>query len=168
MMLLFSSFVASLDGFLIGISLKFMKQDLTFRNISMLFFFNLILYSILLSLYSFFQFNFVTKFIATLFYLIFAFLAFRDKPEEEISIKRDLSLVSCIFLTLTHSIDGAFVSLSFVYEYPLWVIIFLFSFMAVLLMFMGYFFAGHIKHVKKSNYISALLFFLLAFFNQFL
>jgi len=168
MMLVFSSFVASIDGFLIGISLKFMKQNLTIRNLSILFLCNLVLYSLLLSLYSFFQFSFVTKFMATIFYLIFAFLAFREKPEEEISFTHDLSFVSCIFLTLTHSIDGAFVSLSFVYEYPLWMIIILFSFMAVLLMFLGYFFASQVKHIKKSNYVSGLLFFLLAIFNQFL
>ncbi len=167
MMLLISSFVASLDGFIIGIGLKGNRIQLTYKEFFILFFENIILYSILLFLYSFLQFQFITNFISTLFYLILAFLSFRNKEEETTIFSKKLNLLSCFFLTLSHSMDGVLVSLGFVYEYPLGIIVFLFSFMAVLLIVLGYFFANTFSMPKKSNYISAFLFLLLAIWNHF-
>ncbi len=167
MMLLFGAFVASLDGLLIGIGLKLMNRKMSIRNIGTLFLDNFIIYSILLSLYYLFEFQFVTKFISTLLYFLLAILSLRSQ-EESVSIPKGLSFIHCIALTLTHSIDGVCVSVGFVYHYPLWIIISLFSFMSVFLMVLGYLLGGRVPQVKKSNYVSALLFFLLALFNQFL
>lgn len=167
MMLLFGSFVASLDGLLIGISLKIMQRKISFQNIITLFLGNFFIYCILLSLYYFFAFQFVTKFISTLLYCMLAIFSLCNK-EEQRNLTKNLSFIHCITLTFTHSIDGALVSIGFVYHYPLWIIILMFSFMAVFLMILGYLLGGRIKGIKKSNYVSALLFFALALSNQFL
>lgn len=168
MLLFLSSLVASFDGFLIGISLKCMNLKLSIQNICVLFISNFVIYSCVIFLYTFFQFQFVTQFVSTLLYLFFAFLAWKDNDSfEEHTPIQELHLFPCILLALTHSFDGALVSLNFVYEYPCLLLIFLFSFMAVLLLVLGYLFANSFHHIKKSNYFSALFFVLLAIWNQF-
>lgn len=167
MMLLISSFVASLDGFIIGIGLKGNRIQLKWKEFIILFVENIFLYSFLLFLYSFFHFQFITPFISTLLYLVLAFFSFRNKEEDIPIVSKNLNVFSCFFLTLTHSLDGVLVSLGFVYEYPLFVIIILFSFMAIFLIGLGYFFAKSFPMSKKSNYISTVLFLFLAIWNQF-
>ncbi len=167
MMLIFSAFVASLDGLLIGLSLRLSHQKLTYFNIFILFSGNIFLYSTLLSIYFLFHFQFVTKFISTIFYIFLAYNSFSQKNKETLPETTCLNFSSCLFLTLVHSIDGALVSLGFVYEYPIFLIIFLFSFMAVLLMVIGNYGGSFFQNIKKSNYYGAFLFLLLAIFNQF-
>lgn len=167
MMLFISSFVASLDGFVIGIGLRGLHFNISYKNFIVLFLENLFLYSTLLFFYSFFHFQFITNFVSTLLYLTLAFVSLKSKKEKNSMMPKTLNVFSCFFLTLTHSLDGSLVSLGFVYEYPLWIIICLFSFMAVLLIALGYFFSTSFQVSKKSNYVSAFLFFLLAIFNQF-
>jgi len=166
-MLLLSSFVASLDGFLIGFSLKLSKTKVSWFDFLLIFFINILLYSFVLNLYLFWNFHFVTKFISTILYLILAYFSYHNQGEMIESHHKKLSFWSCFLLALTHSLDGTLVSLGFVYAYAIWQIVLLFSFMSVFILGIGYYFAHLFPNPKKSHLISALLFLILAFLNQF-
>lgn len=166
MFLLFTSFVASLDGFLIGMGLRLANISLTKKNILTIFIGNLLIYSFFLILYSFFHLSFMTKLFSTILYLLFAWKTFREK-EKENSYQETLNFKECLLLTLTHSLDGTIVSLRFVYFYSLWKIIFIFSFSSLFLLLLGYFSARIFKNFKKGNYLATGLFLILAILNQF-
>ncbi len=168
MLLLLSSFVASLDGLVLGFGLKSLKIKLSFSNIITLFFSNFFIYFIVLFLYTFFQLQFVTKPVSTFFYLLLALFAWKNKDDvdgENVSI--ELGFFPCIMLSFTHSLDGTLISLGFVYQYSFLLIAILFSFMAVLLFVFGYLLAHKMEFIKKSNHFSGLLFLFLAILNQF-
>lgn len=163
MFLFTNAFVASLDGFAIGIGLKLCKTKLTFKNNITLFLTNVIIYSFALILYYSFHFHFMTKSITTILYLFLAYNAYKDEHEDE--YEKTLSLKNTFLLAAVHSLDGSIVSLNFVYAYSLATIILVFSIASILLLFIGYYFANFFKDMKKSNLWSAFLFVFLAIVN---
>lgn len=166
MFLLLNSIVASFDGFIIGIGLRLSHIKLTKTNIGTIFIGNFLIYFCFLFLYKHFEFTFMTKTITTCLYLILAFRSLQEEKTFELK-EKTLGFMSCLLLTLTHSLDGTIVSLNFVYNYPLIYIALLFSVMSITILLIGYFFAKHFK-INKGSYISALLFFTLGIINLFL
>ena len=166
MFLFLNALVASLDGLIIGISLRLENTKITKTNILTILIGNYVIYAFFLFLYYHFRLTFMTKNITTLLYLILAWNAYRNKDTMETKANI-LSLKECLLITLTHSLDGTVISLSFVYNYPLIHIVTVFSFASLIILLFGYYFANIIK-VKKENLISAILFLLLATINQFL
>ena len=165
MFLFLNSIVASLDGLIIGISLQLAKVKITKTNVLTIAIGNILIYTFFLTLYYYFQFTFMTKTLATILYL---FLAWRSyKEQEHKNYKEKLSFIETILLTLSHSLDGTLISLNFVYAEPIIKIVISFSLTSLLILLIGYYFTKIFKNVKKSNYISAALFLLLALINQF-
>lgn len=165
MILFLSSLVASLDGFLIGFNLKISQVKMKRKDFCFFFCGNLILYSIVLYSYAFFQFTFFTSFVSACFYVILAYLSLFDHEEKFSIAQKHLTILTLFLLILSHSIDGTLISLGFVYEYSIWLLVFLFSFMSVFILFLGYSIGMLFPEIKYSNYVCALLFLLLAFGN---
>lgn len=163
MFILLNAIVASLDGLIIGISLKLSNTKLTFKNNIILLITNIFIYSTFITLYYLFQFKFMTTSITTILYLLLAWSAYK-KDEDEV-FDQSLTFKKTIIIALAHSLDGSIVSLNFVYSYNLLFIILLFSIASIMLLLVGYYFANIFKNIKKSNYISAVLFILLAILN---
>ncbi len=164
MLLLLNAIVASLDGIIIGISLKLANAKLTIKNSTILFINNYLIYSAIIFLYCFFNFKFMTPTIATLLYLFLAWHIFKENNDNN-NYDYNLSFKQLFLLSLTHSLDGGIISLNFVYDYSLFIIITTFSTFAIVFLCLGYIFAKSLKQIKKSNLISALLFVLLAILN---
>ncbi len=166
MFLLLNAIVASLDGLIIGISLRLSNIKITKSNISTIFIGNLLIYFFFLFLYKHFQLTFMTKNITTILYLILGIHSIYDKDSYHPKEKK-LHFINCLFITLSHSLDGTIISLSFVYNYKLIHIALIFSFMSLIILLIGYYFAKFFK-TNKESYISALLFFTLGIINLFL
>lgn len=167
MFLFLNSIAASLDGLIIGIGLRLSHIKLSKINMLTIWLGNFLIYALFLFLYYYFKLTFMTKTITTILYLFLAYHAWQNKETFHMK-ERTLSLLSCLILTLTHSLDGTIVSLSFVYQYHILHICCIFSGMSLLILLIGYYFAKIFKEQKKENYISTFLFLLLAFINQFL
>lgn len=167
MFLFLNSIVASLDGLIIGISLKLLNIKITKYNITFMVISNIFIYSIFLFLYYYFNFTFITKNITTIFYLLLAYNAYKNN-DENIKYKNKLTIIQCLVLGTTHSLDGGIIALGFVYKYPLFYIISIFSFMSIFILLLGFYFANYLKNIKKGNLISSFLFILLAIINYFL
>lgn len=167
MFLLLNSIAASLDGLIIGIGLRLASIKLSKTNMLIIWLGNFLIYALFLFLYYFFKLTFMTKNITSILYLVLAFHAWRNNESFEVK-EKTLGLFSCFLLTLTHSLDGTIVSLSFVYQYNILHICFIFSSMSLIVLLIGYYFAKLFKSKKKESYISASLFLLLALINQFL
>ncbi len=167
MFLFLNAIAASLDGLIIGIGLRLAHIKFLRRHMFIMWLGNFLIYALFLSLYYFFKLAFMTKTITTILYLVFAIHAWHS--EESFVVKeKTLGLISCLLLTLTHSLDGTIVSLNFVYQYKIVHICCVFSSMSLLILLVGYYFAKLFKSKKKESYISASLFLLLALINQFL
>lgn len=166
MFLFFNAIVASLDGVIIGTCLKLMNVYLSRKNIFYIFLTNLIIYTIFLNIYYYLNLTFMTKNVVSILYLCFAFFSFFNKEEIDIKQKK-LNLLSCILLSLTHSLDGVSISLSFVYKVNIIYIIVVFSIFSIILLLIGYYFANIFKKNKKADIINALLFLFLFISNQF-
>lgn len=166
MFLLLNAFIASIDGFIIGSSLRFSHIKLTKSNIIAFFFGNVLIYFFSLFLYYYFHLTFMTKNISTILYLLLAFHSLKEEETPEFSKK--LTKVNFLLLILTHSLDGTIVSLNFVYNYSLYWITFIFSFFSIFLLLAGYYSSKKIKEIKNSHYLSFFLFLLLAILNYFL
>ncbi len=165
MFLFINSLVASLDGLIIGINLKLTKIKLTFFNLLTFLIFNTLIYFLVLKTYYLFNLSFISKNIATIIYLFLALNNLKSKEQQEYNQK--LNFFNTLILALSHSLDGSLISLNFIYQYSLITIISLFSFMAVFILLIGYYFANLFKHLKNGNFYSALLFIILAIFNYF-
>lgn len=166
MFILLNALVSSLDGLIIGISLKLSNTKLTLKNYLILFITNTLIYSTITTLYYAFYLKFMTTTITTILYLLLAINAYKENRDDEYS--KILSIKQTILLAIVHSLDGSIISLNFVYNYNIIFIILLFSISAILLLILGYLFAKIFKKIKKGNYISAFLFILLAILNLFL
>lgn len=164
MFLILNSIVASLDGLIIGVGLRLSHVSLSKKNIFILFWGSILIYSLFLFFYSVFHFSFMTKFISTCLYL---FLAWRSFKEEHKVYDKNLSFFECVLLTLTHSLDGTLISLNFVYVYTIPLIVCIFSLSSILVLLFGYYGTCLFKNIKNSHFISAILFLLLAIINQF-
>lgn len=165
--LFLNAIVASLDGLIIGIGLRFSNIELSKKNIFIIFIENILIYTFFLFLYKYFHFTFMTKNITTLLYLFLAWNSFHNEDSIEIK-EQKLNFITCSFITLTHSLDGTIVSLSFAYNYALLYICCIFSILSVLILLIGYYFAKQFKNCKKGNYLSTILFVILALINHFL
>lgn len=165
MFLLLNAIVASLDGLIIGIGLQLAKVKLNKSNILTIFIGNFLIYTLFLTLYYYLGLSFMTKTISTILYLILAWRSLKEDENKKYSEK--LKFLECIFLTISHSLDGTLVSLNFVYTEPIFKIVSYFSIASILILLIGYYFASLFQNIKKSNYISATLFLLLAICNQF-
>ena len=110
----------------------------------------------------------MTTLVSTILYFILAYFTFIDS--EEIDTYQEgqiLSLGKLLLLILTHSLDGTLVSLSFVYDYSIFFLVLLFSFMSITILLIGYYFGKLFRMKKKNRYIGSILFVLLAILNQF-
>lgn len=165
MFIILNALAASLDGYIIGISLKLSKTKLTLKNNLIILFTNFFIYTTIIVLYYSFKCRIMTTSITTILYIILAWNAYKEKEEH---FEKALTTKKAIILAAAHSLDGSLVSLNFVYEYNLIYIILLFGITSLVLLLIGYYFANLFKSTKKSNFISALLFILLAIFNLFL
>lgn len=165
MFLLLNAIVASLDGLIIGIGLRLSNVQLSKKDTFIIFLGNFLIYTFFLSVYYYFKFTFMTKALTTFLYIILGLNALRNEETCHIQQKK-LSFLNCILITLTHSLDGTIVSLSFVYNYKILHIVLAFTVMSLSILLIGYFFAK-IFNTSKKSYISTFLFFLLAFINQF-
>lgn len=165
MFLLLNAFVASLDGLIIGIGLRFSKVKLTKTNILTILVGNAIIYTFFLTLYYYFHLTFMTKTISTFLYLFLAWRSFKEEKQKE--YKETLPFWECMLLTLSHSLDGTLISLNFVYTEPIFKIVSYFSIASILILLLGYYFASLLSKTKKENKISTILFLLLAIINQF-
>lgn len=168
MFVFFSAFVASLDGFIIGLSLRLSNIKFSNKNIFLFLLGNIIIYSLAIFAYTFFHFQFVTTLVSTILYFILAYFTFIDS--EEIDTYQEgqiLSFGKLLLLILTHSLDGTLVSLSFVYDYSIFFLVLLFSFMSITILLIGYYFGKLFRMKKKNRYIGSILFVLLAILNQF-
>lgn len=166
MLLFLNALAASIDGFIIGMTLKIQNVQLKNKNIITMFIGNLLIYAFVLNFYQFFHFSFINKYLGTILFLVLAYLSFHEKEEEK-HWEKVLSLKECILLTLTHSIDGALISLNLIYDYPIILNVCIFSSMSIFLIILGFTFAKLFKDIKKKNYASSCLFLLLAFLNFF-
>ena len=168
MLVFLSAFVASLDGFIIGLSLRLSNIKFSKRNGIFFLLGNIFIYSLAIFSYTYFHFQFVTTLVSTILYLILAYFTFMDSEEiNTYENMQNLSFGKLILLILTHSLDGTLVSLSFVYDYSMLFLILLFSFMSISILLFGYYFGILFKFKKKNRYIGSILFILLAFLNKF-
>ncbi|MCI8575020.1 MAG: hypothetical protein HFI09_00960 [Bacilli bacterium] len=168
MFVFFSAFVASLDGFIIGLGLRLSHIKFSKKDILLFFLGNVIIYSFAIFAYTFFHFRFVTTLVSTILYLVLAYFTFIDS--EEINTYEEchnLTFGKLALLILTHSLDGTLVSLGFVYDYSLFFLVLLFSTMSIGILLFGYYFGRLLKTKKKNRYIGSILFVLLAILNQF-
>ena len=164
--MLLNAFTSSLDGLIIGISLKLSNTKLNLTNYLIMFITNLLVYSTIITLYYEFHFKFMTTPITTILYLLLAINAFKTDINEQYEQK--LAIKQTIILAIVHSLDGSILSLNFIYSYNILFIILLFSVLAIFLLIVGYFFANNFKKIKKGNYINTFLFIVLAILNLFL
>ena len=113
MFLIFNALVASLDGLIIGIGLRLANIKISKKNILIILLGNLFVYYFSLYIYKSFNLSFMSKTFTTILYLVLAYQAFKNKDEVNFNGK-NLNLLNCLILTLTHSLDGAIISLNFV------------------------------------------------------
>lgn len=166
MFLILNSIAASLDGLIIGIGLKLAKVKISKTNTFIILIINILIYTFFIIIYKYFNLSFMTKTISTLLYLLLAWHSLKEEKEND--YQKKLTISECIILATTHSLDGTIISLNFVYNYPSTYIIFIFSFMSIFILLIGYYFANIFENTKKSNCLSCLLFILLAILNYFL
>lgn len=164
MFLLFNAIVASMDGFVMGMGLRLARVKITKGNMIVFLLGNVIIYTFFLFLYRYLQLRIITKFGTTILYLVLSWYAFKNKEE---SYPKSLEFKELMLLLLTHSIDGTAISLGFVYSYRLEAIVVSFSLLSVAVLILGYYSVNVFQGFKKTNYISSLLFVLLAIWNQF-
>lgn len=163
MFLLLNAFIASLDGILIGTSLKLSKIKLTKINFLLFFIGNILIYFLSLYIYYYFKLTFMNKIISTIFYLLLGFNSLKENNHKKYY---KLSLIDYLLITITHSLDGTLISLNFVYNYSLIYITIIFSIFSISLLYIGY--KIFKLKFKNSNIISFILFLLLAILNYFL
>lgn len=166
MFLILNAIVASLDGIIIGLSLRLANIKIQKHNIIIIFIGNLLIYTLFLFLYKTLNLTFMTKNISTILYLFLAWHSFHE--QETVSFKENsLKILDCIVVTITHSLDGTIISLNFAYQYHILYTSIIFSIVSLLFLLIGYYFAKLFKSKKKQNGYSAVLFILLAIINHF-
>ena len=156
-MLIISAIITSMDSFLIGFSLK--KGDYI-PNYLKIWFISYIILSILLILFSLFRINIYHPFIK---FTIFTLLGISCLKKQDETISKDITEKRLFMLLLANSIDGFIIAATFLEKYSLLVICLLFSSISTLFLYLGY----KLEYQKKNTYISALIYFLLAFWSLF-
>ena len=156
-MLIISAIITSMDSFLIGFSLK--KGDYI-PNYLKIWFLSYIILSILLILFSLFRINIYHPFIK---FTIFTLLGISCLKKQDETISKDITEKRLFMLLIANSIDGFIIAATFLKKYSLLVICLLFSSISTLFLYLGY----KLEYQKKNTYISALIYFLLAFWSLF-
>ena len=156
-MLIVSAIITSMDSFLIGFSLK---KDDYIPNYLKICFISYIILSILLILFSLFRINIYHPFIK---FTIFTLLGISCLKKQDETISKDITEKRLFMLLLANSIDGFIIAATFLKKYSLLVICLLFSSISTLFLYLGY----KLEYQKKNTYISALIYFLLAFWSLF-
>lgn len=156
-MLIISAIITSMDSFLIGFSLK---KDDYIPNYLKIWFISYIILSILLILFSLFRINIYHPFIK---FMIFTLLGISCLKKQDKTISKDITEKRLFMLLLANSIDGFIIAATFLEKYSLLVICLLFSSISTLFLYLGY----KLEYQKKNTYISALIYFLLAFWSLF-
>ena len=156
-MLIISAIITSMDSFLIGFSLK--KEDYI-PNYLKIWFLSYIILSILLILFTFFKINIYHPLIK---FTIFTLLGISCLKKQDETISKDITEKRLFMLLLANSIDGFIIAATFLEKYSLLVICLLFSSISTLFLYLGY----KLEYQKKNTYISALIYFLLAFWSLF-
>lgn len=156
-MLIISAIITSMDSFLIGFSLK--KGDYI-PNYLKIWFLSYIILSILLILFYLFRINIYHPFIK---FTIFTLLGISCLKKQDETISKDITEKRLFMLLLANSIDGFIIAATFLKKYSLLVICLLFSSISTLFLYLGY----KLEYQKKNTYISALIYFLLAFWSLF-
>ncbi len=156
-MLIISAIITSMDSFLIGFSLK--KGDYI-PNYLKIWFISYIILSILLILFYLFRINIYHPFIK---FTIFTLLGISCLKKQDETISKDITEKRLFMLLLANSIDGFIIAATFLKKYSLLVICLLFSSISTLFLYLGY----KLEYQKKNTYISALIYFLLAFWSLF-
>ena len=156
-MLIISAIITSMDSFLIGFSLK---KDDYIPNYLKIWFLSYIILSILLILFSLFRINIYHPFIK---FTIFTLLGIFCLKKQDKTNSKDITEKRLFMLLLPNSIDGFIIAAIFLEKYSLLVICLLFSSISTLFLYLGY----KLEYQKKNTYISALIYFLLAFWSLF-
>lgn len=156
-MLIISAIITSMDSFLIGFSLK---KDDYIPNYLKIWFLSYIILSILLILFSLFRINIYHPFIK---FTIFTLLGIFCLKKQDKTNSKDITEKRLFMLLLANSIDGFIIAATFLEKYSLLVICLLFSSISTLFLYLGY----KLEYQKKNTYISALIYFLLAFWSLF-
>ena len=156
-MLIIRAIITSMDSFLIGFYLK--KGDYI-PNYLKIWFLSYIILSILLILFSLFRINIYHPFIK---FTIFTLLGISCLKKQDETISKDITEKRLFMLLLANSIDGFIIAATFLKKYSLLVICLLFSSISTLFLYLGY----KLEYQKKNTYISALIYFLLAFWSLF-
>ena len=156
-MLIVSAIITSMDSFLIGFSLK---KDEYIPNYLKIWFISYIILSILLILFYLFRINIYHPFIK---FTIFTLLGISCLKKQDETISKDITEKRLFMLLLANSIDGFIIAATFLEKYSLLVICLLFSSISTLFLYLGY----KLEYQKKNTYISALIYFLLAFWSLF-
>ena len=156
-MLIIRAIITSMDSFLIGFYLK--KGDYI-PNYLKIWFLSYIILSILLILFSLFRINIYHPFIK---FTIFTLLGISCLKKQDETISKDITEKRLFMLLLANSIDGFIIAATFLEKYSLLVICLLFSSISTLFLYLGY----KLEYQKKNTYISALIYFLLAFWSLF-
>ena len=156
-MLIVSAIITSMDSFLIGFSLK---KDDYIPNYLKIWFISYIILSILLILFSLFRINIYHPFIK---FTIFTLLGISCLKKQDETISKDITEKRLFMLLLANSIDGFIIAATFLEKYSLLVICLLFSSISTLFLYLGY----KLEYKKKNTFISALIYFLLAFWSLF-
>ena len=156
-MLIISAIITSMDSFVIGFSRK--KGDYI-PNYLKIWFLSYIILSILLILFYLFRINIYHPFIK---FTIFTLLGISCLKKQDETISKDITEKRLFMLLLANSIDGFIIAATFLEKYSLLVICLLFSSISTLFLYLGY----KLEYQKKNTYISALIYFLLAFWSLF-
>ncbi len=157
-MIFFHAFVASLDGFFMGMALRIRNISFSLFYRILFLFGNLFLYTFFLCSYQFFSLPFFTKPFSIGCYLFLFFFSLRSSTDIPMM---EMKFFPFLTVLLSHVLDGGIISLQFVYSYPIWFLVFLFSFFSYRLFFFGFSFGKYLPFIQKSNYLVAFFFFLL-------
>ena len=96
-------------------------------------------------------------------FTIFTLLGISCLKKQDETISKDITEKRLFMLLLANSIDGFIIAATFLKKYSLLVICLLFSSISTLFLYLGY----KLEYQKKNTYISALIYFLLAFWSLF-
>ncbi len=161
-MLFLSAIATSMDSFIMGISFKISKTKLTLKNIvelSLGSFLTITFFHITMQIFHISVANKFTKFLLFLILGIFSL-----KKEEKKKYQKKLTPKEILLIILSNSIDGFLVSLTFTTQYSITLLSFIYAITGIFLLLLG---NKTPISWKKRDYISTVLFFVLAITSLF-
>ena len=158
-MLFIGSIISSLDFLFTGISLNLSKKvTLSFFDNIKIFLITFIYYYLLLSL--FIKFNIIIPIItkSVLFFILYLYKLY--KKEEKIN----LNPLYLITLSITNSIDGLLVAITFLHKYSIIFLTTYFSIISITLWLLGFY---TLKTKKRFPYIISIIYIILGIISFF-